>query len=278
MPTSDLQAAAFPKLDDRHMSALENCDKTVVRQYRRGEKIFRVGDREFKFFVIKEGEIEILDESGETPKTIAVLGPREFTGEITQLTGGPALVSGIARTDCEAYEVSADGLREILNRFPDLGDTILQAFIARRQILRECPNFTGLRVIGSRYSRDTFRVRDFLAKNRVLFNWLDTEDDPQIDKLLHQFGLTEADTPVVIWGQILLRNPSNRELAEALGIRQHLEPTIYELVVVGAGPAGLAAAVYGGSEGLRTIVLESWAPGGQAGTSARIENYLGFPS
>jgi thioredoxin reductase (NADPH) len=278
MPTSDLQAAAFPKLDDRHMSALENCDKTVVRRYRRGEKIFRVGDREFKFFVIKEGEIEILDESGETPKTIAVLGPREFTGEITQLTGGPSLVSGVARTDCEAYEISAEGVREILNRFPDLGDTILQAFIARRQILRECANFTGLRVIGSRYSRDTFRVRDFLAKNRVLFTWLDLEEDPQVNQLLHQFGLTEADTPVVIWGQMLLRNPSNRELAEALGIRQHLEPTIYELVVVGAGPAGLAAAVYGGSEGLRTIVLERYGPGGQAGRSMRIENYLGFPT
>ena len=278
MPTSDLQTAAFPKLGDRHMSALEHCDKTVLRRYRRGEKIFRVGEREFKFFVIKEGEIEILDESSETPKTIAVLGPREFTGEITQLTGGPSLVSGIARTDCEAYEISAEGLREILNRFPELGDTILQAFIARRQILRECANFTGLRVIGSRYSRDTFRVRDFLAKNRVLFTWLDLEEDPQVNQLLHQFGLTEADTPVVIWGQVLLRNPSNRELAEALGIRQQLQPNIYELVVVGAGPAGLAAAVYGASEGLRTLVLERYGPGGQAGRSMRIENYLGFPT
>jgi thioredoxin reductase (NADPH) len=278
MPTSDLQTAAFPKLGDRHMSALEQCDKTVLRRYRRGEKIFRVGEREFKFFVIKEGEIEILDESSETPKTIAVLGPREFTGEITQLTGGPSLVSGIARTDCEAYEISAEGLREILNRFPELGDTILQAFIARRQILRECANFTGLRVIGSRYSRDTFRVRDFLAKNRVLFTWLDLEEDPQVNQLLHQFGLTEADTPVVIWGQVVLRNPSNRELAEALGIRQQLQPNIYELVVVGAGPAGLAAAVYGASEGLRTLVLERYGPGGQAGRSMRIENYLGFPT
>jgi thioredoxin reductase (NADPH) len=278
MPTSDLQTAAFPKLGDRHMSALEQCDKTVLRRYRRGEKIFRVGEREFKFFVIKQGEIEILDESSETPNTIAVLGPREFTGEITQLTGGPSLVSGIARTDCEAYEISAEGLREILNRFPELGDTILQAFIARRQILRECANFTGLRVIGSRYSRDTFRVRDFLAKNRVLFTWLDLEEDPQVNQLLHQFGLTEADTPVVIWGQVLLRNPSNRELAEALGIRQQLKPNIYELVVVGAGPAGLAAAVYGASEGLRTLVLERYGPGGQAGRSMRIENYLGFPT
>jgi thioredoxin reductase (NADPH) len=278
MPPNDLHAAAFPKLDDRHMSALEHCAKTILKGYRRGEKLFRVGDREFKFFVIKTGEVEIVDESDDTPKTIAVLGPREFTGEVTQLTGGPALVSGVARTECEAYEVSANGLREILNRFPDVGDTILQAFISRRQILRECPNFTGLRVIGSRYSRDTFRVRDFLAKNRVLFTWLDTEDDHQVNKLLEKFGLSQNDTPVVIWGQLLLRNPSNRELAEALGIRQQLDTTIYDLVVVGAGPAGLAAAVYGASEGLRTLVLERYGPGGQAQRSMRIENYLGFPT
>jgi thioredoxin reductase (NADPH) len=277
MPTNDLHAAAFPKLDDRHMSALEQCDKTTLKRYGRGEKLFRVGDREFKFFVIKTGEVEIVDESDDAPKTIAVLGPRQFTGEVTQLTGGPALVSGVARTDCEAYEVSADGLREILNRFPDLGDTILQAFIARRQILRECANFTGLRVIGSRYSRDTWRVRDFLAKNRVLFTWLDTEDDPQVNQLLKKFGLSQDETPVVIWGQLLLRNPSNRELADALGIRRQLEPTLYDLVVVGAGPAGLAAAVYGASEGLRTLVLERYGPGGQAQRSMRIENYLGFP-
>jgi thioredoxin reductase (NADPH) len=134
-------------------------------------------------------------------------------------------------------------------------------------------------VIGSRYSRDTFRIRDFLAKNRVPFTWLDLEVDPQVNKLLKQFGLTETDTPVVAWGRkLLLRNPSNRELAEALGIRQSLEQTVYDLVVVGAGPAGLAAAVYGASEGLSTVVLERTGPGGQAGRSMRIENYLGFPT
>ena len=107
-------------------------------------------------------------------------------------------------------------------------------------------------MIGSRYSQDTFRVRDFLAKNRVLFTWLDLEADPQVKQLLKQFGLTEADTPVVAWGhKLLLRNPSNRELAEALGLRRPLEQTVYDLVVVGAGPAGLAAAVYGASEGLQ---------------------------
>jgi len=152
-------------------------------------------------------------------------------------------------------------------------------FIARRQLMRESPEFTGLRVIGSRYSRDTFRIRDFLAKNRVLFTWLDLEGDPAVNQLLQQFGVTEAETPIVACAHCLvLRNPSNRELAErSVFVVQSSTPFMY-LAIVGSGPAGLAAAVYGASEGLRTIVLEHTAPGGQAGSSMRIENYLGFPT
>jgi thioredoxin reductase (NADPH) len=170
-------------------------------------------------------------------------------------------------------------LKQVLNQRPALSDLVLQAFIARRQLLRESSEFTGLRVIGSRYSPDTFRVRDFLARNRVLFTWLDVETDPQVDRLLKQFGVTEADTPVVACGRmLLLRNPSERQLADAIGLHRPLEQKLYDLAVVGAGPAGLAAAVYGASEGLRTVLLERIAPGGQAGSSMRIENYLGFPT
>jgi len=166
-----------------------------------------------------------------------------------------------------------------LNQDPQLSDVILQAFIARRQLMRESPDFTGLRVIGSRYSRDTFRIRDFLAKNRVLFKWFDLEEDPAVAQFLQQIGVSEAETPVVTCAHcLLLRNPSNRELAEAIGIRRTVEHTVYDLAIVGSGPAGLAAAVYGASEGLNTIVLEHTAPGGQAGSSMRIENYLGFPT
>lgn len=279
MAEQDLHGVAFPRLSEAQLAALEHCAKTSVQRYPDGTRLFEAGDRNFKFFVVKSGEIEILDESGETTKTVTIHGPGEFTGDVAHLTGRAAVVSAVTRGDCEVYELSTEHLREILNQSPELGDLILQAFIARRQLLRESASFTGLRVIGSRYSRDTFRIRDFLAQNRVLFTWLDLEAEPQVDQLLKQLGMTLADTPVVAWGQkLLLRNPANRELAEALGIRQPLEHKVYDLVVVGGGPAGLAAAVYGASEGLSTVVLERAGPGGQAGRSMRIENYLGFPT
>lgn len=279
MATHDLEAIAFPKLEATQIAQLGRYAGASPKKLRAGAALFRTGDRDSKFFVIKAGEIELVDETGEKPKTIRVLGAGEFTGDVGHLTGNPKVVSAIAQSDCDVYEISEETLREILNQDPQLSDIILQAFIARRQLMRESGEFTGLRVIGSRYSRDTFRIRDFLAKNRVLFTWLDLEGDPQVSKVLEQFGVTEADTPIVACAsRLLLRNPSNRELADAIGIRRPLEQTVYDLAVVGSGPAGLAAAVYGASEGLSTVVLERTAPGGQAGSSMRIENYLGFPT
>jgi thioredoxin reductase (NADPH) len=277
MESRELRAIAFPKLSDTELAALGRCPMMVLKHFRAGDKLFEVGERNYNFCVIKSGEVEIIDESGDAPKTVTVHKCGEFTGEVAQLTGSPALVRAIVRAESEIYEVSPDALRQLLNNHQEMGDTILRAFIARRQLLREPGNFMGPRVIGSRYSQCTFRIRDFLAKNRVPFTWLDLEADPQVDALLKRFELCEADTPVVLWDGKILRNPSNREIADALGLRYQLEQTVYDLVVVGAGPAGLAAAVYGASEGLRTVVLERSAPGGQAGRSMRIENYLGFP-
>ena len=279
MAVQDLNAIAFPVLSEAQIAQLGRYAGAPPKKFRAGETLFRCGDRDSKFFVIKSGEVEIVDDTGDEPKTIRVEGPGEFTGDVGHLTGNPKVVSATARTDCEVYEISEQALREILNQDPQLSDIILQAFIARRQLMRESPEFTGLRVIGSRYSRDTFRIRDFLAKNRVLFTWLDLEGDPAVSQMLQQFGVTEADTPIVACAhRVLLRNPSNRELAEAIGIRRPLEQAVYDLAIVGSGPAGLAAAVYGASEGLSTVVLERTAPGGQAGSSMRIENYLGFPT
>jgi thioredoxin reductase (NADPH) len=279
MPEHDLRSIAFPILEEAQIARLAKCTSSVFRSFKDGQTLFAVGDRDMKFFVVTTGEVEIIDYSGDQPRQVTVHHKGEFTGDVSHVTGAPAIVSAIARGDCEVLELSGEALRRVLNQCPDLSDLILQAFIARRQLLRQSSNFIGLRVIGSRYSADTFRIRDFLAKNRVLFTWVDVETDPEVHRLLKQFGVTEADTPIVACAHLLmLRNPSNRQLADTVGIRQPLEQTVYDLAVVGAGPAGLAAAVYGASEGLRTVVLEHTAPGGQAGSSMRIENYLGFPT
>ena len=280
MAEQTLRSIAFPVLTNEQIAQLANCTTVQPRKCRDGETLISVGDRILKFFIVKSGRVEVVDYSGDEPKTLTVHEKGNFTGDISHLTGTPAMASAIARgNDCEVFEISSEALRHVLNRCPTLSDIILQAFIARRQLMRESPNFIGLRVIGSRYSPDTFRVRDFLSRNRVLFTWVDLETEPQVDQLLKQFGVTEADTPVVACARmLLLRNPSNEVLADEIGLHQTLDRTVYDLLVVGAGPAGLAAAVYGASEGLRTAVLDSVAPGGQAGSSMRIENYLGFPT
>jgi thioredoxin reductase (NADPH) len=279
MAEYDLHSIAFPTLDEAQVARLSACTAAVPRSYEDGQTLFDVGERDLKFFVVKSGGVEIIDHSGEAPRTLVVHRAGQFTGDVTHLTGTRAVVSAVAQGRCDVLEITSEALRRVLNQCPDLSDILLQAFIARRQLLHQPGAFVGLRVIGSRYSPDTFRVRDFLAKNRALFTWVDLEAEPHVGRLLKEFGVTEADTPVVACAhRLMLRNPSNRELAEAIGIRRPLEQTVYDLAIVGGGPAGLAAAVYGASEGLRTVVLEQTAPGGQAGSSMRIENYLGFPT
>jgi thioredoxin reductase (NADPH) len=279
MAEQALHAVAFPHLDDAALAALERCAAPVRKRYRDGATLIEAGDSNARFFVILSGRIEILDPGEEPPKSLAILGPGEFTGEASHLTGGRSFVTAVARGEVEVYEVAPEALRILLERCPQVGDVILQAFMARRQILREPGRYSGVRVIGSRYSRDTFRIRDFLSKNRVPFRWFDLESDRDVNRLLARFGVRSEETPVVAMGnKLLLRNPTDEQLGEALGIRRPLQQHVFDLVIVGAGPSGLAAAVYGASEGLDTLVLERTAPGGQAATSMRIENYLGFPT
>ena len=194
---------AFPRLDEAQLAILDRCPLTEPRRYADGEKLFELGDRDFKFFVVKSGRIEILDESGEKPVSVAILGPGEFTGDEAQVTGGPTVVSAVARGDSEVYKVSNDALRQILNLHPDLGDVIMRAFIARRQCLRESNPEMGPDVIGSRFSQETFRIRDFLARNRMPFTWLDPEVDSRAKPRLDRRGMTADDTPAVVWGRKL---------------------------------------------------------------------------
>ena len=192
MAQFDLHEIAFPSLDDEQVAKLGSCTATSVTNYAAGDVLVQVGDRDFKFFVVRSGEIEILDQTGETPTTIAVHSRGEFTGDVSHLTGTPAIFTAVALSDCEVYAISSALLKEVINQCPDLGDIILRALMARRQLVRESGTFTGVRVIGSRYSPDTFRIREFLAKNMVLFTWTDIEANPDVDTLLDHFGVTEA--------------------------------------------------------------------------------------
>lgn len=276
MTSQTLDDIAHPKLDDTQIAALD--ELAARKTFQAGQILFKAGESGFKFFVVRSGEVEIVENTDGERKTLTIHEPGEFTGDVDMLTGRPSIVTAQAKGKCEVYEIAADDLRRILREQSRLGDVILRAFIARRQSLGSS-GFVGLRVIGSRFSSDTLRIRDFLARNRQLFTWTDVESDPQTEELLRRFEVHETDTPVVCWTDtLILRNPSNLDLAERIGIRQPVQETVYDLAVIGAGPAGLAAAVYGASEGLNTVVLEAVAPGGQAGTSSKIENYLGFPT
>jgi thioredoxin reductase (NADPH) len=282
MSEHDLHAATCPALNDEQLPALATCGLASEQRYSAGQKLVQAGERSSNFHIIQSGEVDVVDESANwgEPHVITTLRRGEFTGEVASLTGGPSFVSYVARTDVAVLEMTLEHLREVINRFPAIGDLLLQAFIARRHILRESGAFGGLRVVGSRYSKDSWRVRDFLSKNQVPFSWLDIEEDSTVAELLKRLNVQPQDTPVVMWGRkLLLRNPTEEQLADVLGLNAMPSgKSVCDLAIVGAGPAGLAAAVYAASEGLNTLVFDSRAPGGQAGLSMRIENYLGFPT
>jgi thioredoxin reductase (NADPH) len=271
-----IESVAFPVLEAAQIEALRQFAR--LRQFRDGASLFSTGDRGFMFYVVLSGNVEIVDETGDEPRLVVIHGPGEFTGDVDMVTGRSAVVSARAKNSLEALEVTPDCLRQILSASPSLGETVLTAFLTRRQLLLEGA-FVGAKVIGSRYSRDTWRIREFLSKNEVPYTWIDLERDSQAQQLLSRFHVREDETPIVVFPDgLMVRNPDNMALARQTGIETPLERTVYDLVIVGAGPAGLAAAVYGASEGLKTLVLDAIGPGGQAGTSSRIENYMGFPT
>lgn len=271
---------AFPVLDEKQMATVAEFAKCKI--YQDGEKLFSAGETDFRFHVVKSGAVDIIDRSSGEPKKLLTHEAGGFTGDLSNLTGRTSNVDAIAVGETNVYEVCDVDLHHIINERPGLGDLILKAFIARFRALGESDDFTGLSVIGSRFSVDTFRIRDFLSKNHVLYTYFDfAESEGKIAALLKYFDVHEEDLPVIGYGQQwLLKNPSNDELARRIGIRRNTSSAgkTFDLAIVGGGPAGLAAAVYGASEGLKTVVLEQIATGGQAGTSSKIENYLGFPT
>jgi thioredoxin reductase (NADPH) len=243
-----------------------------------GATLFAEGDRDFCFFVVLEGSIDILEHSSGVERAVVTHGVHEFTGDIDMLTGRAALVTARAMHGARVLKLDTHSLRDAVESLPDVGEKILKAFLQRRALLLQA-GFQGLRIIGSRFSPDAHRMRDFATRNQIPFTWIDLERDEQAESLLRQFNVRPDETPVVIVNNELLTKPSNADLARRMGLEATLAADdVYDLAIVGAGPAGLAATVYAASEGLKTITFDSAAAGGQAGTSSRIENYLGFPT
>lgn len=244
--------------------------------------LFRAGDPRYELMAITSGRVAVVDGHG-TPQARVLVehGAGRFLGELNLLTGQAVYLTAVALEPTEVVSVPPQALRQVLAQEPALSDILMRALLLRRCIL--LGTATGLRVVGSRYSADTGRLLEFLARARVPATWLDLETDPGAEQLLTAAGVGAHETPVVLAaGGELLRNPSNAALAAAVGLTGAGATAggddVWDLVVVGSGPAGLAASVYGASEGLRTLAVDAVAAGGQAGTSSRIENYLGFPA
>jgi thioredoxin reductase (NADPH) len=274
--TPDLNGA-FPRLSEDQIGMLAQHGER--RPVQPGDVLFREGDRGYDLFVVLEGKVAVISGAGgNRERVIAVHGPGRFLGELSLLTGKAALFTAVVREAGEVLAVPVEHLRELIAQDSGLGDLILRAFLLRREMLIGLG--AGFTIVGSRYSPDTRRLRDFCARNRLPYEWLDLEQDRDAEALLRGLGVSPEETPVVIWrGREVLRNPSNAELARMIGLRVPTSPDeLADLVVIGTGPSGLAASVYGASEGLRTVALDAVATGGQAGTSSKIENYLGFPA
>jgi len=271
----EILSTATPTLKEDQIEVLMRYGET--RETHAGQVLSRAGD-DYDFIVVLEGALEVVDDFAGQARTIVIQRAGGFVGDLNLLTGQAQYVSVMVHEGGEVLAIPPERLKEVVTEEANLSDIILKAFLARRSW--EMRNGgTGLRLVGSRHSMDTARLREFAARNRLPHVWIELEDDPNAEALLERFGAKPSETPVAIWqSKAALKNPTNAELAQVIGLAVDApRKQTYDLVVIGTGPAGLGAAVYGASEGLATLALESIALGGQAGTSSRIENYLGFP-
>ena len=240
-----------------------------------GEVVFDQGDVDPSMFVVLEGEIAILAGKNEL---VTVHHPGAFTGDVDVLSSRPVVVKGQARGATRVLELPSDQLRRLVQNDADLSEILLRAFILRRVALM-AQGAGNIVLIGSRHSAGTLMVQDFLTRNSQPYAYVDVDETPDIQKTLDGFGVTVDDVPVFICrGTRVLKRPTLQEVGNCLGLDRVNEHVVHDVVVIGGGPAGLSAAVYAASEGLDALILESRAPGGQAGASSRIENYLGFPT
>src|SRR5579862_2609178 len=267
----------FPTLTPAQVARIAS--HGTVRRVARDQVLIEAGDAVVPFFVISSGQLQIVRPSSLGDTIVVTHGPGQFTGEGNLLLGRRSLMRAVVSEAGEVVQLSREQVLGLVQTDPEVSDVLMRAFIYRRMELIA----TGLgdvMLIGSAHSAGTLRAREFLARNGHPHQYVDLDRDEDVQQLLDRFSVGVADIPVLICrGKKVLRNPTNQEIADCLGFNENIDPAqVRDLIVVGAGPAGLAAAVYAASEGLDVLVLEAGSPGGQAGSSSRIENYLGFPT
>jgi len=275
---TDEQRQAFPILTAAQISRVQALSK--LRAVKKGDILFEPGDTDIPFFVLLSGAMEVVQPDLNGERMIATHVAGEFTGEMTMISGHRSLARGRVTEPGEVLELSGEGLRSLVAKDAELSEIFLRAFILRRVELVN-RGFGNITLMGSRYSASTLRLREFLTRNEHPYNYVDLDTDKNAQELLDRFEIRPDEVPVVLCCRAnrVMRNPTVQGLADALGMNDPIdEMQIRDLIIIGAGPAGLAAGVYGASEGLDVLMIDSVSPGGQAGSSSKIENYLGFPT
>jgi thioredoxin reductase (NADPH) len=276
IPLAGSYEHVFPILNQAQIARITPHGR--ARAVAANEVLIDQGQSAVPFFVVCSGEVEAVRPMPNVETLVATIGPGQFTGEVNTLTGRPAVLRTRVTQAGEVIEVDHKSLLALLQNDEELSEIVTRAFILRRVGLVSA-RVGDVALIGSSHSADTLRIKEFLTRNSQPYAYMELERDPDAEEMMHAFHFGASDVPVVICrGQNVLRNPQNHKLAQCLGFNETVDPTqIRDVVVVGAGPSGLAAAVYGASEGLDVLVVEASSPGGQAGSSSKIENYLGFP-
>jgi thioredoxin reductase (NADPH) len=263
----------FPRLSDRKLQWLAKRGQRL--SFEPGDVLYEHAQRDAPFYVIVGGLVEFVVRKPGKDVYIASADSRTYIGDIAAFTGEPTISACVAVEPTEVIAFDRGGLRDMVARWPEFGEQVFATLLARRA-WHEAEGHGVMRLIAPRGSRRAFEVRDLLERNLLPVRWYDVDTDEESAALLDWLDIPRSETPVLVHAADVMRNPSAAQVARALRLRAEVDAERFDLVVLGAGPAGLATAVYGGSEGLRTLVAEAWAPGGQAGTSTRIENYLGF--
>ena len=275
--TKSRREKIFPKLTPVQISRIEPHGR--IRSVQLGEVLIEQGDTSVPFFVVVTGEIEIVRPFGTQETLITIHTDGQFTGEVNMLSGRRSLVRARVTKPGKVIELDHQQMLSLVQTDAELSGIFMRAFILRRVELIAA-GVGDIVLVGSAYSADTLRIKEFLMRNGHPYSYIDLERDPDVQNLLDSFQVSASEIPVLICrGQIVLRTPSNQEIADCLGFNEPIDQThVRDLIIIGAGPSGLAAAVYGASEGLDVLMLETSSPGGQAGSSSSIENYLGFPT